>query len=255
MPASLGHNLELKPGTWWTGVNSRYVSAHHRSARAELWKYEEQCFAQRARTCAIVKQRVKMIDVLPSNQKVLMFSARAASNQMQSNASRGLSPSCDFHPQLELFEQSIIRDTFITTHTGRMASLARTSMLRQATLLSRRSLSTSTTAIKASSFLRPTTAALLRQSPLASRIAPFSSTSKTQILPPGPQVINGGVNDPAPVPKASPTHGSYHWTFERLLAVAIIPLTIAPFAAGHVNAAVDAALVFTILLHSHIGFQ
>lgn len=37
--------------------------------------------------------------------------------------------------------------------------------------------------------------------------------------------------------------------------MAIVPLTIAPFAAGHVNAAIDAALVFTILLHSHIGFQ
>jgi succinate dehydrogenase hydrophobic anchor subunit len=74
-------------------------------------------------------------------------------------------------------------------------------------------------------------------------------------MPPGPQVISGGVNDPAPVPKPSPTHGSYHWTFERLLSVALVPLTIAPFAAGHINAALDAALVFTIILHSHIGFQ
>lgn len=161
------------------------------------------------------------------------------------------------HPLAAGALRAVSRDIFITTHshTVSMASLARTSMLRQATLLSRRSISTSTTAIRASSFLRPTTVALLRQSPLMSRLAPFSSTAKTQILPPGPQVIHGGVNDPAPVPKSSPTHGSYHWTFERLLAVAIIPLTIAPFAAGHVNAAVDAALVFTILLHSHIGFQ
>lgn len=161
------------------------------------------------------------------------------------------------HPLAAGALRAVSRDIFITTHshTVSMASLARTSMLRQATLLSRRSISTSTTAIRASSFLRPTTAALLRQSPLMSRLAPFSSTAKTQILPPGPQVIHGGINDPAPVPKSSPTHGSYHWTFERLLAVAIIPLTIAPFAAGHVNAAVDAALVFTILLHSHIGFQ
>ena len=68
-------------------------------------------------------------------------------------------------------------------------------------------------------------------------------------------MINGTINDPAPVPPPSPTHGSYHWTFERLLSVALIPLTIAPFAAGHVNAALDAAFVFAIILHSHIGFQ
>ena len=165
---------------------------------------------------------------------------------------RGVLTSCLL--QFELLHATT-RDIFTTAHIVSMASLLRTSMLRQATLLSRQSLSTSTTAIRASSFLRPTTAALLRQPSLTSRIAPFSSTARTQILPPGPQVIHGGVNEPAPVPKPSPTHGSYHWTFERLLAVGIIPLTIAPFAAGHVNAAVDAALVFTILLHSHIGFQ
>jgi len=76
-----------------------------------------------------------------------------------------------------------------------------------------------------------------------------------KILPPGPQVIQGGVNDPAPVPKPNPLHGSYHWTFERALSVALIPLTITPFAAGSVNPALDAALIFTILVHSHMGFQ
>lgn len=63
------------------------------------------------------------------------------------------------------------------------------------------------------------------------------------------------VNDPAPVPHPSPSHGSYHWTFERLIAVGMIPLTVAPFAAGSLNPATDAILCATVLIHSHIGFE
>lgn len=78
-------------------------------------------------------------------------------------------------------------------------------------------------------------------------------------------------NDPAPTPQPSPTHGSYHWAFERyydvfrcgqpsnkfdrLIAAALIPLTVAPFAAGTLNPAMDAIFCATIIIHSHIGFQ
>jgi succinate dehydrogenase (ubiquinone) membrane anchor subunit len=61
-------------------------------------------------------------------------------------------------------------------------------------------------------------------------------------------------NDAAPVPSPSPSHGSYHWTFERLVSAGLIPLTIAPFAAGSLNPLTDAILCGTILIHSHIGF-
>lgn len=142
-----------------------------------------------------------------------------------------------------------------------MAAPSRTLLLRQAQLLSSSS----------SARLFPSTAQslrLLRPSPSLSsrallpptwaataRYAPFSTSAQRKILPPGPQVIEGGINDPAPVPKSNPLHGSYHWTFERALSVALIPLTITPFAAGSVNPALDAALIFTILVHSHMGFQ
>lgn len=46
-----------------------------------------------------------------------------------------------------------------------------------------------------------------QSSPIISRLAPFSTTVKKNILPPGPQVVHGGVNDPAPVPDPHPTHG------------------------------------------------
>jgi succinate dehydrogenase (ubiquinone) membrane anchor subunit len=62
-------------------------------------------------------------------------------------------------------------------------------------------------------------------------------------------------NDPAPIPPTDPSHGSYHWSFERLISVALIPLTIAPFAAGSLNPTMDAILCASIIIHSHIGFE
>lgn len=38
-------------------------------------------------------------------------------------------------------------------------------------------------------------------------------------------------------------------------SAALVPLTIAPFAAGSLNPITDAVLCATILIHSHIGFQ
>lgn len=63
------------------------------------------------------------------------------------------------------------------------------------------------------------------------------------------------MNDPAPVPYSNAAHGSYHWTFERLLAASLVPLSIAPFASGSLNPTLDAVLCGTVLLHSHLGFQ
>lgn len=41
----------------------------------------------------------------------------------------------------------------------------------------------------------------------------------------------------------------------RAVSVALVPLTIAPFAAGSLNPVMDAVFCGTILIHSHIGFQ
>jgi succinate dehydrogenase (ubiquinone) membrane anchor subunit len=88
-----------------------------------------------------------------------------------------------------------------------------------------------------------------------SQMVAFHASAKKQILPPLPQTIQGTVNDPAPVPHTSPSHGSYHWSFERLVCVGLVPLTIAPFAAGSLHPVTDAALCSLLVLHSHIGFQ
>ncbi|PQE20217.1 succinate dehydrogenase subunit D protein [Rutstroemia sp. NJR-2017a BBW] len=85
--------------------------------------------------------------------------------------------------------------------------------------------------------------------PGSMRVAAFHASGRQAILPPLPP------NDAAPVPPANPAHGSYHWTFERLVAVGLIPLTIAPFASGSLNPTTDALLAAAILIHSHIGFE
>jgi len=49
--------------------------------------------------------------------------------------------------------------------------------------------------------------------------------------------------------------GSYHWIAERTVAIALVPLTLAPFAAGALNPTMDAIFVSGMLIHSHFGFQ
>ncbi|OHE93700.1 CybS protein [Colletotrichum orchidophilum] len=143
-----------------------------------------------------------------------------------------------------------------------MASIVRPALLRQ----------TATAARMAQA--APIRSAFVKNS---SRVAAFHTTAKRDLLPVGPrtsqyhillsmhaktianfvpaEVIQGGVNDPAPVPPPSPAHGSYHWSFDRILAAGLVPITIAPFAAGSLNPTTDAVLCAMILIHSHTGFQ
>lgn len=116
-----------------------------------------------------------------------------------------------------------------------MASIARSSLLRQV------------------ASARPA----FQQSVIANaaRATAFHTTARKNLLAPLPQHVEGTVNDAAPVPETSPSHGSYHWTFDRLVAGSLIPLTVAPFAAGSLNPTLDALLCATILIHSHTGFQ
>ncbi|KAI9932172.1 hypothetical protein ASPWEDRAFT_27558 [Aspergillus wentii DTO 134E9] len=100
------------------------------------------------------------------------------------------------------------------------------------------------------------------RSPLASRNAAgvsqtvaFHASAQKQILPPLPQTVEGTLNDPAPVPEPHPSHGSYHWVFERAVCVGLVPLTIAPFAAGSLNPVTDAILCSLLVVHSHVGFD
>lgn len=122
-----------------------------------------------------------------------------------------------------------------------MASIARPMLLRQAAAASR-----------LSARVPAGPSVLLKNS---ARVAAFHATSRRNLLPPLPQKVEGTVNDPVRVPEPSPSHGSYHWTFERLVGASLVPLALTPFAAGSLNPAMDAALMGLILVHTHLGFQ
>lgn len=128
-----------------------------------------------------------------------------------------------------------------------MASIARSSLLRQTAMASRLA---AVPATRSTFMPMPSIRSQLKG------VAAFHNTARrSAILPPGPQRIEGGVNDPAPIPEPNAAHASYHWAFERLLAAGLVPLTVAPFAAGSLNPTLDAILCSVLLLHSHMGFQ
>jgi succinate dehydrogenase (ubiquinone) membrane anchor subunit len=170
------------------------------------------------------------------------------------------------HPQHQPLLRALRRET--TQASANMASILKPAVLRQSLRLapSKRLPIIASTPSRSFSLVKPrhisptltkaqpssVVADVLRRIP---QNTSFHSSAQRDILPPGPQVIHGSVNDPAPVPKPHPTHGSYHWTFERLISVGLIPLTIAPFAAGSISPVMDAILCATILIHSHMGFQ
>ncbi|GAA6060502.1 hypothetical protein JCM10212_005583 [Sporobolomyces blumeae] len=66
--------------------------------------------------------------------------------------------------------------------------------------------------------------------------------------------VEGTVNDPTPFPTPNKAHGSYHWTFERLLSAALVPL-VASTAVTSVNPILDGVLCTAIVAHSHMGFD
>jgi len=88
--------------------------------------------------------------------------------------------------------------------------------------------------------------------------APAVTTSGSEKYPyvPGGAVLRGTVNDPTPFPDPSRIHGSHHWAFERLLSVALIPMTVSAFVVSPTAYPVlDGVLAMSLVVHSHIGFD
>lgn len=111
-----------------------------------------------------------------------------------------------------------------------MASLMRPGLVRQAferPAASHRVLSTLTSAALNRPLAHNLRPAFQRAAiPQATRVAAFHATQRKQILPPLPQKVIGSANDPVPVPDPSPTHGSYHWSFERCVACGTLYMQI-----------------------------
>ncbi|KAF2232922.1 CybS-domain-containing protein [Viridothelium virens] len=150
-----------------------------------------------------------------------------------------------------------------------MASIIRPSLLRHCRAIpTERLLSTNASTFSRAAFrsARPMSSSFPSKRPIQSalpnvhlrgsiRVAAFHASGRREILPPLPQKIQGTANDPAPVPDPSAAHGSYHWSFERLISAALIPLTIAPFAGGSLHPLMDGLFCAALVVHSHIGFE
>lgn len=94
------------------------------------------------------------------------------------------------------------------------------------------------------------------RAPSLHRYCPQRTDHTVPILPGPAAILRGSVNDPTPYPTPSKSHGSYHWSFERLLAASLIPLTAsAAVVSGSAYPVVDGLLGLSLVVHSHIGFD
>ncbi|KAF0421473.1 mitochondrial inner membrane protein [Gigaspora margarita] len=71
----------------------------------------------------------------------------------------------------------------------------------------------------------------------------------------GAEYIKGSVNEAVVLPPRDKVAGSYHWDFERLLSVTLIPLTIASVVKGGAHPITDLCLGVILPFHCHIGFD
>lgn len=80
---------------------------------------------------------------------------------------------------------------------------------------------------------------------------PFLST-----LPQKPGGVEGTPNDAYTFPPPDKLHGSYHWDFERFIAVCMIPLVTLPLATGgSISTVADTLLSSVLVAHLYTGFQ
>lgn len=80
----------------------------------------------------------------------------------------------------------------------------------------------------------------------------FSKLKKIE-QPPG--FVVGTVNDAYKPPEASFYEGGYHWTYERMIAIGLVPLTITPFIAGIEYPMIDSLFSIALLFHCHTGLK
>ncbi|EGW34971.1 uncharacterized protein SPAPADRAFT_58095 [Spathaspora passalidarum NRRL Y-27907] len=73
-------------------------------------------------------------------------------------------------------------------------------------------------------------------------------------IPQPPGYIVGTVNDAYVPPPPSKSEGSLHWTAERIVAVGMVPLVLAPLTTG-TTTLLDSAMSSLLLFHCFAGFQ
>lgn len=88
----------------------------------------------------------------------------------------------------------------------------------------------------------------------------FNTTQKTVVrslgtIPQPPGGIIGTANEPSKIPSPNKTKGSYHWAFEKVVLMGMVPLTVYPFLGGPLTPVLDATLGSLLIVHCHVGFE
>lgn len=101
-----------------------------------------------------------------------------------------------------------------------------------------------------------------RRAPVKVCLRAFTTTKPARFdipflpqIPQPPGNIVGTVNDPYQPPAPNKTHGSRHWTIERIVTIPMIPLIITPFVAGTMNPVVDGLINTLLIFHCYAGFE
>lgn len=97
-----------------------------------------------------------------------------------------------------------------------------------------------------------TTFATTRNVSFLAKLKPDFSQYKLKNEPAGGVI--GTVNDAFQLPPADWYHGAYHWGYERVISMALVPLFVVPFAAGIEYSVVDAVFSTLLIFHCHQGF-
>lgn len=84
-------------------------------------------------------------------------------------------------------------------------------------------------------------------------LKPNFSKYKLKEQPPG--FVVGTVNEAYKPPDANELHGSFHWSYERIVALGLVPMTAAPFILGPDFPILDTVFCVSVLIHSHSGFK
>ncbi|KAH3670407.1 hypothetical protein OGAPHI_000922 [Ogataea philodendri] len=95
----------------------------------------------------------------------------------------------------------------------------------------------------------------LRAKPTTS-IRPLASRGlfiKTIPQPPGN--IVGTVNDAYVPPPPTKSHGSWHWTGEKIVTIGMAPLVLTPFVTGTAYPLADSIMGTLLLYHCYAGFE
>ncbi|CAI5759814.1 unnamed protein product [Candida verbasci] len=87
------------------------------------------------------------------------------------------------------------------------------------------------------------------------RLIPKFSLQKFNKIPQPPGYIVGTVNDAYIAPDPDQFHGNFHWTYERAVTVAMIPLVMTPFIAGVEYPIIDSICSTLLLFHCNAGFK